>query len=367
MQNAYDISMDRFPRAIDTGLWEAGHIQGIAVDAKNGFIYYSYTTVLVKADLSGNVIGFVEGLTGHLGCIDFNEEDGKVYGSIEYKHDSIGQGIMKQTGKKLAEEDAFYIAIFDVDKIDRVKMDAEKDGIMKAVYLPEVVDDFNAEGVDGKPHRYAASGIDGTAFGPEFGKGRDGRSMLTVAYGIYRDVDRTDNDYQVLRQYDWRAFDAVAIPLVQGEPHHSGILCEERYFVFTGNTDWGVQNLEYDAYTGDWFAAVYKGKKPEYPNRPLYIIDGARAPEMQVLKGCGSDREEKVLFLKEAGIPHESGVYGWDFPYGSTGLYSFGNGYFYVSQNASVKINGGTKRLQTSVIRLYRFTGEAPLGFEAVE
>ena len=77
MQNAYDISMDRFPRAIDTGLWEAGHIQGIAVDAKNGFIYYSYTTVLVKADLSGNVIGFVEGLTGHLGCIDFNEADGQ--------------------------------------------------------------------------------------------------------------------------------------------------------------------------------------------------------------------------------------------------------------------------------------------------
>lgn len=363
-----DINIDALPRVIDTGLWDAGHIQGITLDPKNGFVYYSYTTILVKADLTGKVIGFVGGLTGHLGCIDFNDEDGRVYGSIEYKHDSIGQGIMQKTGIQLAEEDAFYIAIFDVDKIDRVNMDAEKDGIMTAVYLPEVVDDYNAPGANGAPHHLAASGIDGTAFGPAFGTGRDGKSMLTVAYGIYKDVNREDNDYQVLRQYDWRKFDAVARPLVQGEPHHSGLNCEERYLLFTGNTDWGVQNLEYDEYTGDWFAAVYKGKKPQYPNYPLYVIDGARAPEKQTLRGVAPTEEGQVLFLKEAGNLHaESGIYGWEFPYGSTGFYSFGNGYFYVSEPATVRYNGGTRRLQTSKIRLYRFTGETPIGFEAVE
>ncbi len=33
----------------------------------------------------GNVIGTVEGFTGHLGDLDFNTQDGRVYGSLEYK------------------------------------------------------------------------------------------------------------------------------------------------------------------------------------------------------------------------------------------------------------------------------------------
>jgi hypothetical protein len=37
---------------------------------------------------------------------------------------------------------------------------------------------------------------------------------------------------------------------------------EAKYFVYTGNTTFGVQNLEYDAYTGDFLAAVYNGRKP---------------------------------------------------------------------------------------------------------
>ena len=362
-----DIDMSNLPKTIDAGLWESFHIQGIALDAKHEYIYYSFTTILVKADLTGKVVGFVGGLTGHLGCIAYNAEDGKIYGSIEYKHDSIGNGIAKNLGVTLANENAFYIAIFDVDKIDRIGMDAEKDGIMKAVYLPEVVADYEGEGSDGHPHHLACSGIDGTTFGPAFGTGRNGKSMLTVAYGIYGDLKRTDNDYQVLRQYDWRKFDDVAQPLIQGEPHHSGLACEGRYLVYTGNTDWGIQNLEYDAYTGDWFAAVYKGKKPGFPNQPLYIIDGAKAPEKQLLRGVTPEEEGNVLFLKEAGNLHEeSGVYSWDFPYGSTGLYSLGNGYFYVSQPRTVPLNAGMRKLQTSKICLYRFTGEAPTGFELV-
>lgn len=357
--------LSSLPKLIDTGLWDAGHIQGITFDTKHEYVYYSYTTILVKADLTGKVIGYVGGLTGHLGCIDFNDEDGKVYGSIEYKHDSIGQGIMKRTGIKLAEENAFYVAIFDVDKIDRLNMDAEKDGIMKAVYLPEVVADYSAVLSDGKPHRYCCSGIDGTAFGPVFGQEKDSPSMLMIAYGIYGDIDRTDNDYQVFLQFDWRKFDAVAQPLVQGEPHHSGITSDARYFLFTGNTTWGTQNLEYDSFTGDWFGTVYLGKKPQYPNRPMYRIDGGKAPKKELLRGMENGEEGLVLSLKEAGVYDEqSGVYAWDFPYGQTGTYSLGNGYFYFSENARVPVNGGLYKLQTSKIRLYRFTGEAPNGFE---
>ena len=45
------------PRNIYSGIWDAGHIQGIALDTEHEHIYMSFTTVLVKADLQGNVIG----------------------------------------------------------------------------------------------------------------------------------------------------------------------------------------------------------------------------------------------------------------------------------------------------------------------
>ena len=361
------IDTKRLPRLIDTGMWDAGHIQGITLDTKKEYIYYSYTTILVKADLTGKVIGYVDGLTGHLGCIDFNDEDGKVYGSLEYKHDTIGKGIAQRLGIEIPKENAFYIAVFDVDKIDRLAMDAEKDGIMRAVYLPEVVSDYEGVGENGLPHHYACSGIDGTAFGPAFGSGKDGRSILAVSCGIYSDVTRKDNDYQVIRTYDWRKFDAVAQPLTQGAPHHSGVNCEEKYHLFTGNTEWGIQNLEYDEATGDWFVAVYTGKKPEYPNYPMFVIDGAAAPKEETLRGVVPEETAKVLSLKKTGLTHaDSGVSGYTFPYGATGIHSLGNGDFYVSRPQSIRINGGKKRLQMSQIGLYRFTGEAPEGFAPV-
>lgn len=366
MQN-FSFNMEALPNIIDAGLWDAGHIQGITMDTKKEFVYYSFTTILVKADLTGKVIGYVDGLTGHLGCIDFNDEDGKVYGSLEYKHDAIGKGIAKRLGVELAKENAFYIAVFDVDKIDRFAMDAEKDGIMRAVYLPEVVADYEEEGSLGNPHRYACSGIDGTAFGPAFGEGKDGRSILAVACGIYGDVTRSDNDYQVIRTYDWRAFDAVAQPLSQGKPHHSGIACENRYHLYTGNTEWGVQNLEYDEATGDWFVCVYKGKKPEFPNYPMFVIDGAKAPTEELLRGVTPAETAKALHLKETPVKDEAtGVSGWSFPYGSTGIHALGNGYFYASVPSSVRINGGAKRIQAAKLVLYRYTGEAPDGFSPV-
>lgn len=358
------IDISSLPKTIDTGLWDAGHIQGIAFDTDMRYVYYSYTTVLVKADLDGNIIGYVGGLTGHLGCIDFNDDDGKLYGTIEYKHDAIGQGIMNSTGIALPDEDAFYVAIFDVDKINRLNMDAEKDGIMKTVYLPDVIDDYSAVVGDNK-HRFGCSGIDGIGFGPVFGYPKNSPSMLMVAYGIYGDNSRIDNDYQVYLCFDWRKFDEFARPLVQNEHHHSGTFAESRYFLFTGNTVWGTQNLEYDAYTGDWIVTVYCGKKPQYPNRPMYMIDGSTPSERQVLRGVEPRTKENVIFLKKKGIYDESNeIYAWDFPYGQTGIYSIGNGYFYFSEDKSMPLDGGVKRIYTSTLKLYRYTGILPYGFE---
>lgn len=358
--------MERYnglPLTIDGGKWNTGHVQGIALDTAGKYVYYAFTTTLVKTDLEGNLIGTVTGLLGHLGCIDFNDDDGKLYGSLELKHDSIGQGIMKHTGQAIAEEDSFYIAIFDVDKIDRVGMDAERDGVMKAVYLGEVVDDYNATDVCGKAHRYGCSGVDGTGFGPVPGSPAGSPSMLFIAYGIYGELDREDNDYQVLLCFDWRDFDRYAQPLKQGQPHHSGPRPNAKYFLYTGNTTWGIQNLEYDAFTGDWCVAVYVGKKPQFPNYPMFVIDGHKAPVEEELVGRGGERG-MVLSLKKEGNTHEpSGVSGITFKRGQTGIYSFGNGLFYVSHEGRTP---EPERLHTCMIHLYRRLPGDAVGFEMI-
>ena len=68
-------ALPALPKVINSGKFTGGHVQGIALDDEHKYIYYSFTTILVKADLEGNVIGTVTGLTGHLGCISFNSED----------------------------------------------------------------------------------------------------------------------------------------------------------------------------------------------------------------------------------------------------------------------------------------------------
>ena len=84
------------------------------------------------------MVGSVKGLAGHLGCIADCREDGRGYGALEYKHDVIGNGILNKLERSIEVRDGFYMAIFDVEKIDRMDMDAERDGIMTAVDLKGV-------------------------------------------------------------------------------------------------------------------------------------------------------------------------------------------------------------------------------------
>ena len=54
-------NVPNLPKKIFSGPWKAGHVQGIAVDAKREYVYLSFTTVLVKMDMQGNVVGTVTG------------------------------------------------------------------------------------------------------------------------------------------------------------------------------------------------------------------------------------------------------------------------------------------------------------------
>ena len=359
-------SINELPRTIYSQEWKAGHIQGIAVDAKKGHIYYSFTTRLIKADLQGNIIGTVKGLLGHLGCIEFNEEDGRIYGSLEYKNDSIGRGILKQENTTKHWDSAFYVAIFDVDKITREGMNAEKDGIMTSVYIPTVLEDFEAKVVsNGKTleHRYGCSGFDGITFGPKFGKS-DGKRYLTIAYGIYGDANRTDNDYQVLLQYDTKDWAKYEHSLSQEAMHTFGPKKPAgRYFVYTGNRNWGVQNMEYDATRNFWFLATYETKKSDFSDFTLYVIDGNIAPKKQNLKGVEYAKKQNVLTLCGRGMtdPNHIDVRGWHFDKASTGIHALGNNYFYISHRKR------NKPFQSCTATLYRFIGSETKPFVLVE
>ncbi len=332
------------PPRIDSGMWRAGHVQGIAVDQDQGFVYFSFTTLLVKTDLSGTVIGSVTGFTGHLGDVAFNPHDGRVYASLEYKAAA-----------------SFYVAVFDVDRVTRRGMDAESDGVVTAVYLKEVTDDFTA-GVrteDGRhlAHRYGCSGIDGISFGPTPGDPY-GPWHLMVAYGIYSDTSRNDNDHQVLLQYDPAGLRPYERTLRQDRPHRNGPdRPQDKFFVRTGNTRFGVQNLKYDPHTGHWFLGVYQGAKDAFPNYRLFMVDGTVPPVRAPLGTDAGPEHGRMLQLHPSGL-HDSasGVSGWDFR-ADVGFEALGDGYYYVSEQRTGPAGNG------SLLRLHRWTGNAPAPF----
>lgn len=353
----------QLPLSQNGGTWASGHVQGIAVDVEGGYIYYSFTNLLAKYDFNGKLVGTLTGWTGHLGDLDFNDTDGKVYGSLEYKKDK-----------------AFYIAVIDVSRIDRVDMEAGD--ILRTVYLPEVAQDYTADvngdgrfdGDDGTfrgnvaaslDHRYGCSGIDGVAFGPAFGRS-DGKHYLTVAYGIYGNTARTDNDHQVLLQYDVSDWVRHARPLVEATPHRSGpATVHGKYFVHTGNTTYGVQNLAYDAAAQRWFMGVYRGRKASFPNYLLFAVDAKTSPVRSDLIGVpgpgGKGWEQgSLLALAHDGLNDAAtGIRGWN-QKADVGFQPVGNGLFYLA------VNGGGKGAQTADLTLTHWTGDPRQPFRPV-
>jgi hypothetical protein len=357
----------KLPDSIYSGKQGKMHVQGVAVDKANGYVYFSFTDKLIKMDLSGKLIGSVIGFVGHLGDLDLNENDGKIYGSLEYKNDAIGKGIRKELGVKSNNENGFYIAIFDGSRIIRPNMNAEKEDLLRTVSVREAVKDYEANvrvGNETKPHRFACSGIDGVAFAPAIGSPNYSKKYLYVAYGVYGDTDRDDNDHQVILQYDVANWSKYAQNLLQDKLHQSGPEKPlEKYFVKTGSTRYGIQNLAYDAHTGNLFAAVYRGAKTQFPNYDLFVIDAHKKPGKDQITSDNQKIKVKTLSLLQAGPKDDkSGIRGWNFEWGATGLCPLGNGLFYISHNKKYKDGQ-----QESTIYKYKWVGDTQNSFIRVK
>lgn len=353
------IKAQHLPTTVYSGLQGSFHVQGIAYDHNRDCIYMSFTTSLLKFDMQGNLLASIVGLTGHLGSIGINPDDGKLYGSLEYKHDAIGSGIAGGLGVQNDNRTGFYVAIIDIEKLTEIGMSPE--GILTTVYIKEAADDHAAKVTNrGRTmdHRYACSGIDGLTFAPKWGK-KGGRNYLYVAYGVYSDTTRTDNDHQVLLRYDVRKWDKYAKSIDPSHIHQSGpAKPEAKYFVYTGSTDWGVQNLEYDASSGLMYMASYKGMKSGWPRYTMFVLDTSEKPFRTILAGVEPNTKATMLYLLPAGLQSPDGkVWGWENSPGPTGITALGDGLFYLSEDG---YDHERKSYYTN-LRLYRWNREKGL------
>lgn len=292
-----------------------GHLQGMCVDEDASYMYVSYTNGIGKIDMAtGEVAGILTGFDSglHVGCMAYY--DGYVYASFE----------AQATHK-------FYIIQVDESKFWGI-MD-EKDEWASAVrvtllYEPTVDardlmgdTDLNSDNLAGRSevtgHRFSNAGIDGITFGTypgEFGK-EDADTYMFVVYGTYwfgtssstaavtQQNYRYDDEHTIIQCYNTTDFlndenqsqyllelaytdtttpdsDGVANARSIYYDNDSVLHAEKTLYVFTGNTQWGCQNFEYDKSTGDIWLATY-GASNGSPEAGMYwfVIDGSKTPQ----------------------------------------------------------------------------------------
>ena len=288
------------------------HVQGIAFDKSSDCFYCSFTTAFYKVGTDGIIRDSIVDIHGHLGAMTFDPETRTVYASLECKDDEIGSSISKGMGKEAYGHDQsrFYIAEIDVDAMT-----------METHELAQVREDYLAD-------RYGCSGMDGVTLAPAFGKGKG--KYLYVAYGVYSDTTRTDNDHNILLCYR---------PGHYRKPVRS-------YFVRTGNTAYGVQNLCYDSASGKMLMFVYRGWKKEFPNWKTFELDMAQKPLRAPLQGVPYHKGKAWQLTEFTGSR---------FAKGATGVCSLGDGLFYIGDA------GRRDGRQYCDFLLYRHTGPATM------
>ena len=236
-----------------------------------------------------------------------------------------------------------------------VKTDTEGNLIGTMTGYPD--GDGNADG------KFGIIGIDGCEMGPKFGVS-DGKEYLTVSASVPKNLARTDNDYQVLWQYDvteWWAnlaqpFDAENLPLQTVTP-------DGEYFLLTGNGEYGIQDTAYDESTKCWYFITYEILREGYAADSFcFVVSAESAPVSGTLLGQPTETQGMLLSTVNKGMNNGlNDIYYYDFWEACTGLVSLGDGYFYVSESGT----DGSGRQYTNVYK-YKWTGEVTKGFEKI-
>lgn len=149
-------------------------------------------------------------------------------------------------------------------------------------------------------------------------------------------------------------------PLTEADPHRVGPgKVDGKYFAFTGNTHYGVQNLEYDPYLERWWMGVYQGTKPQYPNYLMFAVDAKDRPRYQSPTGLDGEKGLILPLAQDGLLDEATGIRGWNRD-ASVGIQSLDNGLYYLAEQT--KIDGQ----QASEITLETCTGDAENPFVPV-
>lgn len=199
------------------------HMQGFSKG--EGFMYWSFTDSIVKTTMNGTVKCQAEIHGGHLGDIDYY--DGRVYGSY------LGNAL---PGHAWEDWTGFKIYVFDADDlrvINIINLDI-CDYYKSITCTPEDTRGFQ--------------GIDGVTIAPD---PKTGEMRLFVACALY-----TGEKYanQIILQFT-----------LDGK-------YETEYHIPTGNTVYGIQNLDYDAENKEFWFTTYGPSQPYQPKELLYCI-----------------------------------------------------------------------------------------------
>ncbi|MBO5785747.1 MAG: hypothetical protein J6R45_00335 [Clostridia bacterium] len=201
------------------------HMQGFSNG--NGYMYWSFTDTVVKTTMNGIVKCQVQIHGGHLGDIDYH--DGKIYASY-LKNSLPGHAWEDWTG--------FKIYVFNADDLHVEKiMNLDICDYYKSITCtPEDTRGFQ--------------GIDGVTIAPDPKTGED---RLFVACALYTGEKYSN---QIILQF---TLDGVY---------------ETEYHIPTGNTVFGIQNLDYDAENKEFWFTTYGPSQPYMPREMLFCISG---------------------------------------------------------------------------------------------
>ena len=202
------------------------HLQGFSTDNEKKYIYWSFTDSLVKTNIAGTMISQVHIGNGHLGDVDYY--NGKIYVSF------LGDAL---PGKAWDDWTSFYIYVFDATDLKLI----DKIRLSECEKYKEIAGQEN--------DTRGFSGVDGVAIGrdPE-----SGERKIHIACALITD-ERYAN--QIILQLS-----------LDGN-------YEKEFYINTGNTVYGIQNLDYDEEAGHFWFTTYGSSKPFQAKNTLFKID----------------------------------------------------------------------------------------------